>query len=67
MDGPKNKTITFLKIKDSQKAPVIPDIHFKFLDDLSNKVNLHDLLNTQCDATMHALIAEKFKCRYNRA
>ncbi|EAL6017468.1 glucose-6-phosphate isomerase, partial [Campylobacter coli] len=58
MDGPKNKTITFLKIKDSQKAPVIPDIHFKFLDDLSNKVNLHDLLNTQCDATMHALIAE---------
>ncbi|EAJ2856049.1 glucose-6-phosphate isomerase [Campylobacter coli] len=58
MDGPKNKTITFLKIKDSQKAPVIPDIHFKFLDDLSNKVNLHDLLNAQCDATMHALIAE---------
>ncbi|EPC2004344.1 glucose-6-phosphate isomerase, partial [Campylobacter coli] len=49
MDGPKNKTITFLKIKDSQKAPVIPDIHFKFLDDLSNKVNLHDLLNAQCD------------------
>ncbi|MPA79166.1 glucose-6-phosphate isomerase [Campylobacter coli] len=58
MDGPKNKTVTFLKIKDSQKAPVIPDIHFKFLDDLSNKVNLHDLLNAQCDATMHALIAE---------
>lgn len=58
MDGPKNKTITFLKIKDSQKAPIIPDIHFKFLDSLSNKVNLHELLNAQCDATMHALIAE---------
>ncbi|ECK7525052.1 glucose-6-phosphate isomerase [Campylobacter jejuni] len=58
MDGPKNKTVTFLKIKDSQKAPIIPDIHFKFLDSLSNKVNLHELLNAQCDATMHALIAE---------
>lgn len=58
MDGPKNKTITFLKIKDSQKAPIIPDIHFKFLDSLSNKINLHELLNAQCDATMHALIAE---------
>lgn len=58
MDGPKNKTITFLKVKDSQKAPIIPDIHFKFLDDLSNKINLNELLNAQCDATMHALIAE---------
>lgn len=58
MDGPKNKTITFLKIKDSQKAPIIPDIHFKFLDSLSNKINLHELLNAQCDATMHALTAE---------
>lgn len=58
MDGPKNKTITFLKIKDSQKAPLIPDIHFKFLDSLSNGVNLHELLNAQCDATMHALCAE---------
>ncbi|MCR2040197.1 glucose-6-phosphate isomerase [Campylobacter helveticus] len=58
MDGPKNKTITFLKIKDSQKAPLIPDIDFKFLDSLSNGVNLHELLNAQCDATMHALIAE---------
>lgn len=58
MDGPKNKTITFLKIKDSQKAPIIPDIHFKFLDSLSNKINLHELLNAQCDATIHALTAE---------
>ncbi|MBZ7948879.1 glucose-6-phosphate isomerase [Campylobacter molothri] len=58
MDGPKNKTITFLKVKDSEKSPIIPDIHFKFLDSLSNKVNLHDLLNAQCDATMHALISE---------
>lgn len=58
MDGPKNKTITFLKIKDSKKSSIIPDIDFKFLDSISNKINLHELLNAQCDATMHALIAE---------
>ncbi|KAA6231152.1 glucose-6-phosphate isomerase [Campylobacter sp. LR264d] len=58
MDGPKNKTITFLKIKDSTKSLHIPNICFKFLDSLSNNVSLHDLLNAQCDATMHALIAE---------
>ncbi len=58
MDGPKNKTITFLKIKDSKKSSIIPDIDFKFLDSISNKINLHELLNAQSDATMHALIAE---------
>lgn len=58
MDGPKNKTVTFLKIKDSKKSSIIPDIDFKFLDSISNKINLHELLNAQCDATMHALIAE---------
>ncbi|TQR31340.1 glucose-6-phosphate isomerase [Campylobacter sp. MIT 99-7217] len=58
MDGPKNKTITFLKILDSKKAPIIPNLDFSYLDSLSNGVNLHELLNAQCDATMHALIAE---------
>lgn len=58
MDGPKNKTVTFLRIKDSQKAPTIPQIPFKFLDSLSEGVNLHELLNAQCDATLQALRAE---------
>ncbi|MCW1361040.1 glucose-6-phosphate isomerase [Campylobacter sp. US33a] len=60
MDGPKDKTVTFIKILDSQKSPIIPDISFEPLKscDFTNKVNLHDLLNAQCDATIHALIAE---------
>lgn len=58
MDGPKNKTITFLKVLNYKKTPIIPDIHFDFLDSLSNKVSLHKLLNAQCEATMNALIAE---------
>lgn len=58
MDGPKNKTITFLKIKNLKNSPIIPDINFKFLDSLSNNIKLQELLNAQCDATMHALISE---------
>lgn len=58
MDGPKNKTITFLKVLDLQKSPLIPDIHFSFLENLSNGVKLQELLNAQCDATIQALLAE---------
>lgn len=58
MDGPKNKTITFLKIKNLKNSPIIPDINFKFLDSSSNNIKLQELLNAQCDATMHALISE---------
>ncbi|MBK1971812.1 glucose-6-phosphate isomerase [Campylobacter sp. TTU_617] len=58
MDGPKNKTITFLKIKNLKDSPIIPDINFTFLDSSSNNIKLHELLNAQCDATMHALISE---------
>lgn len=58
MDGPKNKTISFLRVLNVKDSPVIPNIRFKFLDSLSNRVSLHELLNAQCEATMHALIAE---------
>lgn len=60
MDGPKDKTITFLKIKDSQKSPSIPNISLNHLQscDFTNDINLHDLLNAQCDATAQALISE---------
>ncbi|MBF7067976.1 glucose-6-phosphate isomerase [Campylobacter volucris] len=60
MDGPKDKTITFLKIKDSKKSPSIPNISLNHLQscDFTNDINLHDLLNAQCDATAQALISE---------
>lgn len=60
MDGPKDKTITFLKIKDNQKSPSIPNMSFNHLQscDFTNDINLHDLLNAQCDATAQALISE---------
>lgn len=60
MDGPKDKTITFLKVKDASNSPIVPEFSLDFLNecDFANGVNLHSLLNAQCDATMNALIAE---------
>ena len=60
MDGPKDKTITFLKVLNADKSPLVPNLSLPFLEacDFANGVNLHSLLNAQCDATMNALIAE---------
>ena len=60
MEGPKDKTITFLKVLNSDKSPVVPEFSLPFLDvcDFVNGVNLHSLLNAQCDATLQALKAE---------
>ena len=60
MDGPKDKTITFIKIKNIKNSPKIPNINLAHLDscDFANNINLNDLLNAQSDATMNALMAE---------
>lgn len=60
MEGPKDKTITFLKVLNSEKSPIVPNLSLPFLDscDFANGVNLHSLLNAQCDATLQALRAE---------
>lgn len=60
MEGPKDKTITFLKVLNSDKSPIVPNLSLAFLDgcDFANGVNLHSLLNAQCDATLQALRAE---------
>lgn len=60
MQGPKDKTITFLRVKDEANSPVIPDISLPFLEscDFANNHKLQKLLNAQCEATMQALIAE---------
>lgn len=60
MEGPKDKTITFLKVLNSDKSPAVPELSLPFLKscDFANGVNLHSLLNAQCDATLQALRAE---------
>ena len=60
MDGPKDKTITFLRVLNVKDSPIIPNISFEGLQncDFANNISLQKLLNTQCEATMQALISE---------
>lgn len=60
MDGIKDKTITFIKIKDHGANLKIPNISLKGLQgcDFVSNINISDLLNLQCDATAMALKQE---------
>lgn len=59
MDGIKDKTITFIKIKNSSsvKVPGISIGDIKECDFVSG-TSLNELLNAQCDATAMALVQE---------
>lgn len=60
IDGVKDKTVTFLKVLDHDSDIKIPDIKFDFLSDCNfvNSYSLQDILNSQCDASLKAVIAE---------
>lgn len=61
MEGPKDKSVTFIKIDDFESPLQIPDISLTHLEktDFINKNLFADLINAQCDATMEALIQQK--------
>lgn len=61
MDGPKDKTVTFIKVLDCGFDTKIPNISIKYLEncDFVNNLTMNELINAQCDATMHALLNEK--------
>ena len=61
MEGPKDKSITFLKIKNFESTTHIPDLSLDFLEstDYVNKHLFSDLINAQCDATMEAVMQQK--------
>jgi len=60
MEGPKDKTVTFIKIKSYEDSLPIPDIHLKHLEkaNFSTGLAVGGLLNAQCDATMQSVIQE---------
>lgn len=57
VEGPQDKTVTFIKIKDFGLDTKIPDISLPNLESTNyiNGKNLATLLNAQCDATMETL------------
>ncbi len=57
MEGLKDKSITFLKVKDFQSDIKIPDVNMDFIEktDYINNQSFQTLINAQCDSTMEAI------------
>ncbi len=58
IEGPRNKTVTMIKVKDFQKDLKIPNISLKYLEstDFINGHTFNELINAQCDATMQSIL-----------
>lgn len=60
MDGTRDKTLTFIKVKDHGFDDKIPNISLENLEgcDFVNLLKMSEIINYQCEATMHAVINE---------
>lgn len=57
IEGKRDKTVTFIKIKDFADDSVIPDVKLKGLEDLDyiNNLKFSELINHQADSTIKAV------------
>lgn len=57
IEGPKNKTVTFINVENFQNNLTIPNISLPFLEktDFANGATFEKLINSQCDATFESL------------
>jgi glucose-6-phosphate isomerase len=57
MEGPRDKTVTFIKIQHSLESIKVPDIRLKGLEgcDFVNGESFETLINRQCDSTLESL------------
>ncbi len=60
MQGPKDKTVTFIKVEDFGMDAKIPDLKLPYLtsSDFVNDVSFATLIDAECDATKDALLHE---------
>lgn len=58
VEGPLNKTVTFMHIASSEEGLMIPDISLRYLEksDFVNGRSFNDLINAQCMATMKSVV-----------
>jgi glucose-6-phosphate isomerase len=58
IEGPKDKTMTFINIEDFSNDLSIPDITLKYIEktDFVNKQSFNTLINEQCKATMQSVL-----------
>ena len=61
MEGKRDKSVTFIKIKEHKSKLKVPDITLANLEDLDilNGIEFGDLINMQCDSIIEALLNEK--------
>lgn len=60
MEGVKDKTVTFITIKDHGSSIIVPDLNLDFLSgcDFVNNKSIAEIFNAQAQATMQALASE---------
>lgn len=58
IEGPRDKTVTFIKVKNFKNDLRIPNLSLKHIEktDYVNGIRCFDLLNHQCDATLETLV-----------
>ncbi len=58
VQGPLNKTVTFMHIAESEESLMIPDLSLHYLEksDFVNGHSFNELINAQCMATMKSVI-----------
>jgi len=58
IEGPRNKTVTFMKINDFETDLCIPDFSLDFIEKTNfvNGKSFNTLINAQCDATKQSLV-----------
>lgn len=61
MQGPEDKTVTFIKVEDFENDMKVPDIKLDFLTGVNfiNNHSFNELINAQCMATLESLDDEK--------
>lgn len=57
IEGPRDKSVTFITIEDFENNLIIPDISLKYLEmnDVVNGKKFNELINLQCEATKESL------------
>ena len=58
IEGPLNKTVTFMHIEHSEDHLMIPELSLKHLEksDFVNGKSFNELINAQCHATMQSVL-----------
>jgi len=60
MEGPRDKTVTFIKLENFEKKIKIPNITLKFIEkaDYINGYTFNELIDGECEATKESIIQQ---------